>query len=253
MKSLLVWLILGLVGCTYNTSPEDDDMDASDFVGKTGWSGSGPLIPGDSTGTVHMQADFNNPGPYTIQFNINQPNVLEQADEFIRTRAEIVWSVEGNSVRRTIDVVNGTSISGTGQAVHVRVFDESNLVSTEVVPYDVSMQTSRGTRAAVQQPPNYSLDQFLMDPSDQVVTDVPVEVGAISVSVSVSPFTAGQAILDNEILVFQTSESGAVLKAYDPRVDQWVPLASGCRKIDIVSALTIAAGAFLQITFGVDG
>lgn len=255
LVTLLLCLILGLAGCTVPV--ENSDMDPSDYINKAGWSATGTLMPGttDESEGVGLQVQFaDNPGAYTIQFNITQPNTLLQVDEFIRVRALVVWSVEGNSVRRIIDVVNGTSISGTAQAVDVSVYDDSNIVSTDVVPYTVSVQTAPGTRPSVQQPPNYTIGSISMTDTDNQSFDVPIEVGAISASVTVSPNNVGEPVAENEIIVFQVSESGAILKAYDPRVSQWVPLASGCRRLDIVTNIAAAPGGVLvQATLGVDG
>lgn len=248
LNLLFLSLILGLFsGCAFEPATAEDEMNQN-----LKWAQSGELVPGSLARSVSMQASFE-PGNYTIQFNVINPNTLQQVDEYIRTRATITWNINGVYVTRTIDVVNGTSISGTAEAVNVRVFDDSNIVSTDVVPYNVTVQATLGTRPSVQQPPYYTLNQIELGTSDNQSIPFDPAIGAISVSVAVAPFVAGQVILDNEILVFQSSESGAILKAYDPRTFQWVPLASGCKRIDIVTALSVATGATAQITFGIDG
>lgn len=121
------------------------------LTGKLAWSASGDLLVGGSEGYT-LQADFDTPDVYTIQFSITPPRSNEVGpSQLIKPQADIFWSVEGNFVRRIVSVVEGNAISGAGQGVKVKVYDWGAVADPFTFPtvrYQVSTQVVRGTRAA---------------------------------------------------------------------------------------------------------
>lgn len=195
------------------------------------------------------------PGNYTIQFGLEDPNVAADlgASGFIRARGEIIWKVGGQDVRRVVDVGNGVSISGTVEGVSAKIYDDS-VGAPSGRPYFVSMQVVKGSRPSVQQPPVYSLNAQTVEAAGAagLDVDIPQNIGAISVNITLFPVAIGTAIGAYDIKVSQLTPNNTVRRAYDPRQDQWVPLAPGATKLRFI---TSAAGpqTNLQIAFGIDG
>lgn len=194
---------------------------------------------------------YPDPGNYTVQFNVTDPNDLNFSGDFVLPRAEIVWSVGGNSIRRVIDCTDGASLSGTAEGVAVNVYDDSNITFSPVVPYVVSIQVAKGTRPAIQQPPTYSLPITLLGVDAQVEVLIPSDIGAISLAAVVVPSTIGTPIPDYSIRVQQSSGT-TIRKMYDPRQEFWVPLIAGVDRIQLTSGPTAPATEW-QLTLGIDG
>lgn len=255
-------LILGLllIGCTYETYETSEFIE--DEMGKSqnnvsGWSQSGTLTPGVSDRGVPLQVQFEEAGDYTAQFFISNPNTDPDDNVIIRPRAEIVWSVQGNDVRRLVDCINGMTVQGVGQAVKIKIYDDSNIpagpLSPEPQDYIASVQVAKGSRGSVQQPPYYTSDiSGLADGATETV-QVPINAGAISAMVTVAPQTDGDVIPAYGVIVRQTSNSNIIglLKKYDPRQSDWVPLAAGANYIQITNQSGF--NIFYQVTFGIDG
>jgi len=163
-----------------------------------------------------FQVDFDNePGNYTIQFNVTNIRPTRNGDGpgNITPTAEVIWSVEGNSVRRLVSVVNGTSITGIGQGIRVRVFDETDPGDTTAQQsYTVSVQVTRGSRPSIQQPPTYG--QYYTDSQGNVlfssivvlaggasIIQVPQNIGAVSVWITA--YYPGQSFTDADLYVLQ--------------------------------------------------
>jgi hypothetical protein len=226
-----------------NPVEETDDMRHA--------SQSGTLTPGSRGSAVQLQTPFQDQSNHTVQFLID--GIDESATNATRiTRADVTWSVSGNSVKRTIDVVNGTSITGTAEAVSVKVTD----ASTQFVglsPYTVSIQVAKGSRPSIQQPPYLTTDLIVLPPgagSSSVL--VPQNAGAISAFVTVAPNVGVPIVSQWDVRVGHSSGNGE-LKAYSPIVEtSWVPLASGTTRI-FVSQGAAAPGTTWTVTFGIDG
>jgi hypothetical protein len=225
-------------------------MDPTDYVGKKGWSASGTLTAGeggDGTG-VTLQANFEDePGDYTLQFGLIQPVV--ESGEFIKAVAEIVWTVEGNEVRRLVNCVNGMTVQGTGQAVKVRIFDDSTSTAIE---YVVTALLVKGTRATVQQPPflDGDYETFLAaEPAN--VREIPQNAGVISVMITVLPVNNNDVISAQKFRVHHQSAAATQLKSYDPMAYNFVPLAAGATRL-LLQNLT-GFDVVYMITYGIDG
>lgn len=249
-------LILGLANCTYETNSSEDEMIANTQQR----SASGELTPGVDTQKVKMQVapyfvnevGERDAGNYTVQLNFADPNELAFSGDYIQARAEIVWSVAGNSVRRVVDCTDGMSITGTAEGVIVTIFDDSNITFSSVVPYSVGVQVAKGSRPSIQQPPVYSLGQIiLLNPDSSTEILIPQNIGAVSMAVAFNPSTIDTPIPENSLRVQQKSGT-TIRKTYDPRQEFWVPLIGGVDRIGLVTGPTAPAMEF-QITLGIDG
>jgi hypothetical protein len=255
---LVICLILGLAGCY---SPSEQGAVMSDEEQEiTGWSAAGELIPdGDVSNKIHLQCTFPLGGNYTVQFSILDPNNTAPSPlvngEVVRAQAEVVWSVNGQAVRRTVDAVNGLSIQGTAESVAVEVTDRSLIgvvPGRELLPYLVTITVAKGSRASVQQPPTYSGDIVRLGPVGGA--SIPIPNGAISVFITIAPLVLGTVVQANEQLVREKAPGGNTLKAWDPYVFQgWTPLAAGASQISFEQAAAQADDLQYFTTFGIDG
>jgi hypothetical protein len=216
-----------------------------------GWSAHGILTRLNPIRQVGLQAEFPYAGDYTIQFTRD----AVPAGISVRTEALITWSVEGNFVFRRVNVVNGVSVTGTGQAVKV-VINDTTVDPMAFAPgpdYTVSMQVAPGTRPAVQQPPQLipaTGPIFAFGPGT-VNIPVPDDAGVISVFGTVVSFS--NTPIPSEQAFIQMSDAALnTLKVYDPRQYDWVPLAPGTTFITLINA-TAADTLQFSVTFGIDG
>lgn len=240
-------------------------MNDSEMIGqdtgkpKDGWSQSGPL---SGTGglspssNVTLQANFPESNDYTVQFGIVGPDESSSAGAR-KTQAIITWTVEGNHITRQIDVVNGTSITGTAQAVHVDLVDLSTLSGGPAGSHEYtgSISVAKGSRPSVQQPPYLTGALASLNPGGDVSGIlVPQGAGVISVKVEVVAQLIGTHLNPDDVVV-QFMASAVVLKQYSPLIDDgWVPLPSGCTLIRFVSTIAVGTiGYILYPTFGIDG
>lgn len=246
---IIVSLVLG--GCL-GPAVECSDESCEDPM-QNAWSCTNTIQPGQKGQQVTLQTDiFPEPGNYTAQFNITDPNLGLPGGTQILLRAEVTWYVNGNSVRRVIDVADGISITGTAEKVNIRVYDDSTIVGplANVKTVGVSITVARGTRANIEQPPTYYLANWTIDPGNQAMVDIPDNIGAASVFVTVGPIVIGTAIGAYDVMVNQ--EASTRFKYYDPRQTDWVPLAPGVTRIRVeVSAAAPAVN--VVVVLGIDG
>lgn len=223
---------------------------------KTAWSASGELV-NDSEQTVLLQAVFQETGAYTVQFAINGKD-LTNSFSSRKTRATVTWKVEGNTVQRVIDVVNGTSISGTAQGVTVEVEDLST--GSDKTPYVVSVQVTKGTRPNVQQPPYQTVPRFTIEDGDTTPVDItiPQNDGVISVKILMFPIFIGsefpddQPQFDYETIFFRGFSSAAANFSTYLLQNTWIPVPSGTTKLTILQGAD-GIGMAYTIFFGIDG
>jgi hypothetical protein len=239
-------------GCLAEVESSEEDMN---HPRKIGWSQSGSLTPGSTQGAVNLQAQFPVIGPYTVQLNIEDPNgPLTVNNEIIRAQADIQWSVEGNTVSRTVDCTKGITVSGVAEAVTVKIRDRSIVTLTNKVPYVVSINVAPGTRPSVQQPPVFTGDRQRLN-GGLANGNVPVPAGAISAQINVSGILIGQPVVDpDDYIVRQTANGGTNLKSYSPfRYDGWIPLAAGCTSLNFEQAAVVVGDWYWFTSFGIDG
>jgi hypothetical protein len=256
IKSLIIMINLLCVACGVAQASEDSNMRGPDNrkYGNpepvfTGWSQGGRLIVGNPNVAVSMQAQFPVLDNYTVLFNLNAITVPPGTSRAC-ARAQVSWRVAGNEARRLISVSDGTSITGTAEAVHVRLFDNT-LGAPGPQEYAGSILIAKGTRGSNKQPPYLALNHATVIPGGNAVIAIPDDIGANSLFVSCGPSTLGTLVPDGSILVTVVGNFG--ITSYDPRNYDWVPLDPGAKTI----VLTVAAAAGTNVEFapylGIDG
>ena len=260
-----------------------------------GWSASGNIkvfagaAPLKSAGTVGLQVGFPRPGYYTVQFNVVQVSP-KSGDEglnplVVRPRAEIIWAVKGNTIRRVFDITDGASVSGTGEVVSVTVTDASIAVVADTdSEYFVSIQVTPGLRpiqGGVQPPTLGASIAFVgttaFDPSlSFVIPSAPVDgidlyvpqncgvnsyqlnIGANQDLAAVTPIPP---LGENMLIVQDGSFHGGIfLNAvnYDS-VNRWNPVNPGAKRIRIFNRAVYSndfahpQSLIGSILFGIEG
>jgi hypothetical protein len=267
-----IGLILGLlflISCTFDTDSEINKEMPIQVNSKTfGWSASGRVGAGDSSGTINqangvsLQANFKEKGlagDFTAQFTIGAPSRDLLLGERQRAVAEIIWSVEGNDVRRLVSCTNGLSVSGTAEAVKITIRDESENQTTPLFDYPVSIQIAPGTRPSTNQPPYYEVSGYTeVNNGVAEITLVPENAGVISLYVAVAtddgvPLEPGDITV--EMRSGKTAGTGTLLKSFDPVLNNgFVPISPGCQRIEItMHATATATSAFITPVWGIDG
>lgn len=229
---------------------------------KQGWSASGTLITGDSLTRVILQANFVDlPANYTVQFG------LQKADDaqIVQPKAEVVWSVEGNSVRRLVNIVNGLSMTGTGQAVKVTLWDDLRVGQGGFVPdqeYIGSVQVSPGSRASLDHAPTLIPETYTPTGGDETVYAGAVTLfpgGSVSFpipdnagAVSVMPWYSGNKdVLDGDVFFGMGNNTDNYFQYTLGRNPVWIPVTAACSRIFMRndSTETIEVG----LVFAIDG
>ena len=253
----------------YKGSPES-------LISLEGWSASGQInIPAGTLttaiGAVILQANFKRAGDYTCQFNLNTISQIATKQVIARAQAEVIWSVEGNSVRRKIEVFDGTAISGTGQAVKIKITDHSlqpGGVAHADLNYLVSVQVAPGTRPTETAPilladtgiftstgnPFNADRAFAITPAVTIAINIPEDAGVNSWRLDVAnTLSAAIPPIGNELIVIEGDQSNIFSLGrynYDD-LNQWIPLTPGTQRIKIDSAYATALSGTLK--FGIQG
>lgn len=261
------------------------------------WAGSGNLFfPGFTApfttnrrrSAVVVQAEFKNPGYFTIQFGIQAPIVagISLAGNTI-CEAEILWSVAGNTIRRYISVFNGTSISGAGEGVRVRMIDNSlgNFNAPNGASYPVTVMIIPGTRPTMagSQPPFYTPNESLtffpgtpQTPAYSMTTPGPTNqeldiaipencgINSVMLLASQSAQDDPTDVMTNNSIFFQqlgtVGLTSKVLANYNyDMVGRWLPLYPGANEIRVVrntfnlTPPSLAPNIYVTPFFGVEG
>lgn len=293
---------------------DDDGLDPDDIYQRRarrpnienaayGWSSSGniivPIVPfgaGGETSPIEkigpLQIRFPKPGYHTVQFNLIQKRPAINEDVLnplaVRAGAEIIWSVQGNSVRRQINVTDGTAISGTGEGANILVFDDSfvNGVTDAEYEYDVSMQVTPGARPnlAGSQPPikNAELGFYGVSSANEFVAAgsfsianaavpplldsrtsiyIPQNCGINSYHLNIAVEGAGALPLPAGDSILITQSAGSPNVAQDigtvnyNSINKWNPITPGAKIIQITNRYELVNPSHLFgfILFGVDG
>jgi hypothetical protein len=243
----LLAILAMYTGCSASSAPLDtepkEDAMAGPLVNKQGWQVSSTLSLYNRTTVPSLQADFKVAGAYTVQFDTGAL--------FGRTEADIVWSVEGATVRRTVSVAKGVEISGVGQGVKVTLRDVT--VFTVAVPetaYAVSAQVAPGTRANTRIPP-------LLWPVGVSLTGLPMSVtvpkdcGVIGYRLYGATGVAG--VITPLRVIVDPQGNGFSYGAYLwDDIQDYIPLPPG---VDTIAFNESVAGnvSSAQISFVIDG
>ena len=267
LTALVSLILAALTGCSAPaTAPvtcstptcEEADPDMLPSQQTLGWSASGKLVTGSAGATVSLQQTFPVAGMWTVQFAVGAvaPIAAGPGAPSSRPQAVITWTVAGNPVSRTVDVGNGVSVSGVGEAVRVTVTDQSNTLGFQAGnPYFVSITVAPGTRPSGTHPPTLRL----VDPTTGANTHIaplasatfalPQGVGAKSVAV----YFNTPAVVQEQWIVFQQAATvgmGSYLLTIGPPV--FVPLAPGVDTIKIQNN-DAANGLDVILILGIDG
>ena len=247
---------------------EETQMDFGENLGgkavpQSGWGVRGQLTNCNESITQGLQAVFPTSGPYTVQFS-KRPNAA--AVNPTVTEALIIWTTNGIQISRYITVIDGTSISGTAEAVQVTLFDKTppNIPGPAANPdaglkYDVAAVVASGVRAANSIPPVLLLSipssggrawQFPVPAGGTVNIDIPQDVGARGVRVSVESPTL-TSIPEQGIIVNQMVDSTPV-NGYDPRSHDWEPV-TGATSLQLRAKAGLGFSVFCTIVLSIDG
>jgi hypothetical protein len=193
-----------------------------------------------------LQANFEEPGPYSAQFSVSYPDNTEFVYSCV---AQVDWKVEGNWVTRLVSVTNGTTISGTSQGVRIMIRDTSVLnIPGSVDSYVASVQIAPGTRPVTTRGPIYQPDLPVHLPGFAVATiALPMNAGITSVMVVAPVNPAPVKLIANlgvAALAFEYQWNVALER-------EWHPIPSGVWRFQIAN-LDAAATDFLVI-YGIDG
>jgi len=215
-----------------------------------GWSATGKLRQGDPTKQVTLQVQFPVSNNYTVQFKVD-PQDPGAEGGFAIPEAEIVWSVEGNSITRRVSVTNGLAVTGVGQACRVTIRDMGVVnVGFTGQDYNASVQIAPGTRANVQNPPQLDGPFLEFGPGPVFIdTPIPKLVGICSVAVLAS--TNGLPWVQPGGILVQHISAAGVFNAYDPRQYFWVPIAPQAITLRITNFEAFNDAA--KIIWGIDG
>src|ERR1700730_5152431 len=245
---------------------------------QTGWSQAGPLICQHELPTVSMQVCFPDANVYTVQFEISkQLSASGQSGQL--TFADLEWIVNGTTVRRSVSVISGTSISGVGSSLNVKVYDASppgSEVGVAGEKYTVTINVSPGLRPAQSQQPYYSIPNpdpvsaffgknvfavgatpiqvffpqlgkiFYQQPP--TATGQPKPIGATSLHVSVGSVDGSPIANQEEQMTIDNVEM-----IYDPRDSpQWQPIPPGAYAVTLTNNSVGHIYRF-SVKLGIDG
>lgn len=265
-------LCMLVLGCSYetneniSTTPKGKSMNygseifsgqpnpnESKVAGFTGKSVSGTMVCGDASKTLSLQAQFDAPGPHTVQFDLTPP-----ADRDIliggvfSCEAIVAWSIAGNTIYRKVTVMDGMSITGNAEAVNVRIIDTTTDIvftgSTPPASYQVGATVTKGARATSSMAPVYIPNPAVTLVAGSSDVAVPDDIGANSVMVISSAPPAPDV---NAAIAQQRCSNvnpGGLLGQWDPYAPRFVPLDSNA----LVIRMT-AAASYMKVIFGIDG
>lgn len=220
---------------------------------KKAWSAAGNLTTGNTQVAVALQTPtFEEPDYYTLQFNLTRPPNAG-ATEKVAAEAEIVWTVEGNSVRRLITIGSGSVISGCGNNANVKIRDAS--ANPTGVAYPVSMQITKGTRPSIQQPPMLYGEYFFVSPGNSVRVAIPQDAGVVAVFIGVAIENTGAVgPIPNDAIKALFSTGGAALSiAGFDQMNGWLPVPPGADAIDLYWISGGAARVEASMIWGIEG
>lgn len=263
----LLLALVTLLGCQEPFLGDGEDSMAVQSSSSGGWSKTVDLISGNVDLNGTLQANFDQAGEYTVQFTVDNIVDLFGAPGIINPRADITWTVEGNPVRRTVSIANGTTVSGVGQACKVEVYDEPLVGGGgSSYGYQVGVTVAPGTRSATRVQPQLipdlgvgsSIGSILVAGGTTVNIPVPQNVGATSVYITVTGRNGGAPlVLTSANVVVRHINLLAVQddKSYNPDNAGWVPLAASTDQITLENAFGFGSGndILFSVTFGIDG
>jgi len=196
----------------------------------------------------------------TVQFGLRLPPGLTDGLVKYQAQGEIMWSVAGSRTRRLVTIFDGMCISAPAEHVNVQVTDTSQALTEAgfslASEYIASITIAPGSRPSQQQPPYYEDPggPYSVAAGGASSVNVPVNIGVISVYVTVATLVAAAPLPQNSVLVqHATGGIGNIWKSYDPRDYQWVPITPGTSQIRLLALAAIPTPVLFTVVFGIDG
>ncbi len=256
-------LLLTALSCTVekkgnamNFGDAEMGVSGTDAKVQLGWSASGTLLAKNNLANqfndtqVSMQAQFPEPGVYTVQASVELPDGLVA----VRPVAEVEWSVGGNTIRRRFSVGQGASISAPAEGVRVTIKDEAALLGGVNTEYRVAMTVCRGLRPSSSRPTLTSTEgaQVIFAGATQTYV-IPKKSGAVAVSIAVSRFTGDFAMIpDQTVQARQRSADGNVVATCDPRQFEFWSLEPNAVQVDVYNYSALE-NIWVNALFAIDG
>ncbi len=232
-----------------------------------GWSVFGQLVSHDRRlnatppAGLQLQVQFEHQmQTHTVQFN-GPDNLAVGAIGGVICEAEILWSVEGVTVRRVVTVADGVAVSGEAQSVTVNIYDQS---FDRGIRYNVGCTVAPGLRGDTQQPPTLVVPVVTaagasfpfgisIAPGVTVRFPLPQNVGAISsYAVVSSAAPPGAPLADNSVLITHRNGGGVPIQFYGfTGCFKYVPLFSTTTSVEFTNQHT--SNVLLSHHYGIEG
>jgi hypothetical protein len=179
--------------------------DPTDVIGMSksrsgGAASTVPMVTGQETPSPGPQANFKDPAdsnrylaqPYTVRFGVSSPNIGTEEGQYANFDAVaiIISMVEGVQIQRIVTIAQGVAISGTAQAVDVKIQDITSDSDIFGLPYTVFVQVVPGIRSGYAQPPTLEAFTSTINGADNVASGT-ITLNAGVAAVYPVPFNAG--------------------------------------------------------------
>ena len=194
-----------------------------------------------------MQCQLTPSRTFTVQFFIGPPADPKALNNPV---AKITWSVNGNQVVRKVSAINGMSLTGVGEAVHVEVTDESTPKVGS--PYASSTTVALGSRGGSERPTLQNQASQTMNSGGGTAT-FPIEqgVGVVGVRMLVWGGAGATLNLDKFVVTFLDG-AGSVIEAYqNPNVNGFVNIPPNAASVVVTNNDAVNASA--RPVFSIDG
>lgn len=226
------------------------------------WGTSGKLITLAPQAGVHLNCQFADVANYTVQFFLlssrlvpaNIPPGKPVIAAGFRAKANVVWSVKGQPIRRQFHVGDGTSLVGTADGVDVTIVDDSQIDSTYAgIPYDAFITVTKGTRGSHKQLVFLDLGVQLQTPGGSAGLEIPDDIGAISIFVAAISNDPANPLINGASAVTINNGVNTVL-TFDPfRNTDWIPLPPDAINIVYFQSALGGADVLFSTFIGIDG
>jgi len=222
-----------------------------------GWSGTNSFNTNAQGESFSFQAIFPKTGYYTVQVQFSIPpgfNAAGLNNYLIKGELECIWTVEGNSVRRVCHVANGSSISGLGESVNVRLTNLSQSFAANTL-FSASASVAPGTRPTFggPQPPVFTpYDAFVVGPAGPNIDMlIPTDVGAYCYYL-MSASAPGLFVAGATPSTYSGAIPGPPVRSFTANIyNQWTPIPPGASSIAFVPHPATAYVVFPL--FGIEG
>ncbi len=248
IKFLILFTLFGCEPAQEFTGSEENDMAQR----KRDWAQSGDLRTGQQGMGISLQTAFGELGVHTVQFFMKTPKAV--ANLRIRARAEIEWSVNGNTVLRQIHVADGSAITGAAESVVVRVFDDSQWFgapgAAPTQSYVGTIMVSPGTRASIF-PPIFEGNRVVIangGNSDEVIPD---NIGVQSFQIETDAMQSEALGPLGTLLADQRDTAAVRLAITDPRRFQWNTMMPGARILRLAN--NTGGQIVCKVVYGIEG